>query len=232
MYAKRITLMLIAVLLTLCSTMKAQTDPTYRCEIGAGLGMSNYIGDFNSSMLKNFQPSASIIFRRIISPYTALRADLSYNTMKGSNADEESYYPELVGVQYDFKRTMIELNTMFEYNFFPYGTGQDYRGAKRVTPFIFIGLGANSTSGSDRPSSLTLNVPIGLGAKIKVKERLNVGIEWGMHFTLTDMLDGYKDLHGVEASGLFKSTDCYSKFLVTLTYSFSAKCPTCNKDDW
>lgn len=51
-----------------------------------------------------------------------------------------------------------------------------------------------------------------------------------MHFSLSDKLDGVADPYGIESSGLFKNTDCYSALLVTLSYSFSAKCRTCNKD--
>ena len=61
-------------------------------------------------------------------------------------------------------------------------------------------------------------------------ERVNVGVEWTMHFSLSDKLDGVADPYGIESSGLFKNTDCYSALLVTLSYSFSAKCRTCNKD--
>ena len=34
----------------------AQTDPEYKMEIGAGVGMMGYLGDFNSSLFKDLQP--------------------------------------------------------------------------------------------------------------------------------------------------------------------------------
>ena len=40
----------------------------------------------------------------------------------------------------------------------------------------------------------TGNVPMGLGVKYKAAERLNVGLEWAVHFSLSDELDGYKEL--------------------------------------
>jgi hypothetical protein len=51
-----------------------------------------------------------------------------------------------------------------------------------------------------------------------------------MHFTTSDRLDGVKDPYGIESSGLFKNTDCYSTLQVTLTYDLWAKCKTCNND--
>ena len=39
----------------------AQSEPTYRREVGAGIGMTNYLGDFNGALTKGMHPQASII---------------------------------------------------------------------------------------------------------------------------------------------------------------------------
>ena len=67
--------------------------------------------------------------------------------------------------------------------------------------------------------------------KYKIADRMNLGVEWGVHFTLSDEIDGVKDPYYIESSGLFKNTDCYSALRVTLTYSFMAKCRTCHNAD-
>ena len=95
--------------------------------------------------------------------------------------------------------------------------------------YIYGGLGATSVSGGSK-SVFTANVPIGIGVKYKVRERLNVGLDWGFHLSLNDELDGVKDPYRVKSSGAFKNTDCYSTLQMTLTYSFMQKCVTCNKD--
>lgn len=74
-------------------------------------------------------------------------------------------------------------------------------------------------------------MPLGLGVKYKIGPRLNLGLEWAVHFSLSDKLDGVKDPYGIESSGLFKNTDCYSALQLTLTYSFMAKCRTCHNAD-
>lgn len=71
---------------------------------------------------------------------------------------------------------------------------------------------------------------MGLGLKYKIGERLNLGVEWAMHFSLSDKLDGVEDPYGVKSTGIFKNTDCYSTLTLSLTYSFSPKCANCNKD--
>ena len=125
---------------------------------------------------------------------------------------------------------MADVSLAYEYNFWPYGTGRDYRGAQRLTPFLFGGIGATSVSGGQK-SVFTANIPLGIGVKYKLGDRVNLGLEWAMHFSLSDELDGVKDPYTVKSSGMFKNKDCYSALMLSLTYSFMPKCKTCNKDD-
>ena len=47
----------INLLLFLAATpLWAQSDPEYKMEIGAGVGMMGYLGDFNESLFKKLQP--------------------------------------------------------------------------------------------------------------------------------------------------------------------------------
>ena len=212
------------------STAKAQTDDQYRMEIGAGVGMVSYLGDFNGSPLSNMQPMASIVLRRIWNPYMGLKFSAAYGKLKGSSADVKTYYDRFHDTPYTFSNTLLDVSATYEYNFWPYGTGRDYRGAQRLTPFIFGGIGATYATGGGN-NAFTANVPIGLGVKYKVGSRLNLGVEWACHFSLSDGLDGCSDPYGIESSGLFKNTDCYSTLQLTLTYSLSAKCRTCHNAD-
>ena len=93
-----------------------------------------------------------------------------------------------------------------------------------------MGIGATYAD-TDAGSAFTANVPIGAGVKYKLGKRLNLGLEWAMHFSLSDKLDGIEDPYGIESTGIFKNTDSYSMLKLTLTYSFMPKCKICNKDD-
>ena len=217
-------------LATALAPAAAQTDYEYRMEIGGGIGMMSYEGDFNGSPLGNMQPSASLMLRRVLNPYMDIRLAASYGKLKGSSADVKTYLPDYVAAPYEFDNTLVDLNATYEYNFWPYGTGRDYRGARRLTPFVFAGIGGTYVSGGDG-SVFTANVPLGVGVKYKVAPRLNLGIEWAVHFSLSDKLDGVADPYGIQSSGLFKNTDCYSALQLTLTYSFMPKCRTCHNAD-
>lgn len=219
-------------LLMLCATLtaSAQQDDEYLMEIGGGVGMVSYQGDFNGKITSGMQPAGAIVWRRLLNPYMGFRVMGMMGKLKGDATRVETYYPDEPTRAYSFDRSLTDVSVTYEYNFWPYGTGRDYRGAKRLTPFVFGGIGATYVSGGEK-KVFTANIPIGLGIKYKLKERLNVGLEWSMHFSLSDELDGMADPYGIKSSGAFKNTDCYSGLMLTLTYSFKSKCRTCNNDD-
>ena len=221
---------LLSILLLVAAVQtQAQDDVEYRMEVGGGAGLVSYLGDFNGSVVKNMQPMGSLVWRWVLNPRMALRAKGSYGKLKGSSADVQTYYPDMQAKPYQFNHSLGDLGVTFEYNFWPYGTGRDYRGAKRLTPFIFGGVGGTYVSGGPK-DVWTAHVPLGLGVKYKLGDRVNIGLEWATHFSLSDKLDGVVDPYLVKSSGLFKNTDGYSALLVTLTYSFQAKCRTCHND--
>ena len=211
--------------------VSAQEDEIYKMEIGAGLGLTAYEGDFNGSITKNMQPSAAVVLRRVFNPYMDLRLNLMYAKLKGDSKQLDTYYPDYQQEPYSFSNTAVDLSLLYEYNFWPYGTGRDYRGAKRLTPFVFLGIGATYAK-TEEKGVFTGNFPLGLGVKYKLGKRVNLALEWAMHFSLSDELDGVKDPYMIKSSGLFKNTDCYSTLQLTLTYSFMQKCRTCNSDKY
>jgi len=220
----------LALILIMPVAIKAQTDVEYLMEVGGGVGLVSYQGDYNGSPLKGQQPMASLMVRRLINPYHGFKARLGFGKFKGSSDNVETYYPGTAEVPYKFSNTMADLCVTYEYNFWPYGTGRDYRGAKRLTPFVFGGLGATFVKTTDE-NVFTANLPLGVGVKYKIADRLNLGVEWGIQLSLSDKLDGSDDPYGIESSGMFKNTDCYTALQVTLTYSFMAKCRTCHNED-
>ena len=221
----------VLMLLLFSLPLAAQEDDMYKMEIGAGLGMVSYEGDFNGNVTKNMQPGASLILRRVFNPYMDMRLNLMYGKLKGDSKNVKTYYPDYQQKAYSFSNTLLDLSLLYEYNFWPYGTGRDYRGAKRLTPFVFLGIGGTYVK-TEQKGVFTGNFPLGVGVKYKLAKRVNLAVEWAIHFSLSDELDGVKDPYKIKSSGLFKNTDCYSALQLTLTYSFMQKCRTCNSDKY
>ena len=217
--------LLLAALLLPVLTAAAQDEPEYRMEIGAGAGLIAYTGDFNGNLLKGMQPWGTLVARYHLNPRMALAMNIGTGRIKGSTDDMETWNPI---ERYEFNNQITEVDFLYEYNFWAYGTGQEYRGARPLVPFITLGLGLTHHSGDN--SGIAMNLPIGVGVKWKIAPRLNLTAEWVMRFTPSDNLDGREDIYGIKSSGLFKNTDCYSVLQVGLSYDLWAKCKTCNND--
>ena len=187
-----------------------------------------YEGDFNGNLLKGMQPMGALTAKYRMNPRMAWAANVGVGKLKGSSANVETWYPDLRDNPIEFSTTMTYFDLRYEYNFWAYGTGQEYHGARPFTPFITLGAGLAFAKPNESVTAFQL--PIGLGVKYKLANRLNLTAEWMMHFSGSDRLDGIKDPYGIESSGMFKNTDCYSTLQLTLTYDFWAKCKTCNND--
>ncbi len=222
-------LLAVAVAAMVATGVAAQTDPEYRAEVGVGAGLVAYQGDFSSSIASDMQPLWAVVGKYRFNPRAALSLNISSGTLKGSSNNAKTWYPELNDTTVSFSTPVVDVGVRLEYNFWPFGTGREYRGAKLFTPYVAVGLGATFAKPAGG-SVATFNLPIGVGVKYKVATRLNLSLEWAMHFSASDKLDSVEDPYGIKSSGLFKNTDCYSTLQLSLTYDIMAKCRTCHND--
>lgn len=219
----RFTLLII----TLLSIGMAEAQSLdYRMEIGAGVGLVSYLGDFNGNLTKDMQPAGSAIARYNINPRSALKFELTVGKLKGSSNDVKTYYTEPDAQEVNFSNSLYDFGCRYEYNFFAYGIDATYKGCHRLTPYIALGMGFTVVNGNK--NAFALNFPLGMGVKFKAIERVNVGAEWTMHFSTSDKLDGVADPYGIKSSGMFKNTDCYSVLQVFVTYDIMPKYRRCN----
>lgn len=213
--------------------LAAQTQAsveTYKFDIGAGFGMSGYLGDANeSNMFAHPGVGLNASFRYLVNTRWAFRGLLTAASLSGSTADMDNVLPE--GKVYDFKSWVYDLGARAEFNFFNYGIGESYKQLSRVTPYLSLGLGvAMSRNGDDNFVAMTL--PMGLGVKFKLRPRVNLGMEFTMTKVFGDNLDSreLKDLYGIKSSFL-KNTDWYSSLMFSISYEFGERCVTCHRID-
>ena len=228
----------LASLLLMVLTMHAQSEPEYRMEIGVGAGLTTYVGDLNGNLLHDMKPTGDIVARYKLNPRMAWNLNIGATQLKGSSKNSESWLPDLQERPINFKTSLYDVQIRYEYNFWAFGTGREYHGARPFTPFLTLGLGftiadaklTQQDSENRKESSFALQMPIGIGVKYKLADRLNLTAEWVMHFTGTDKLDGLHDPYGIRSQGLFKNTDGYSTLQLSLTYEFWERCRTCHND--
>ena len=224
---KAVPLTVLMLFVSLC--VHAQDEPEYKAEIGVGGALVAYQGDFNGSLTKNMQPMGALVAKYRPNPRSAWALNIGFGKLKGSSENTATWYPAMSDTTITFNNSLVDVGLRYEYNFWPYGTGREYRGAKPLVPFVAIGLGAGFVK-TDEKNIVATNMPIGFGVKYKMAERVNLTLEWMMHFTLSDELDGIKDPYGIKSNGLFKNTDCFSTLQLSITYDIFAKCKTCNSD--
>lgn len=216
-------------LLLLAATTAAAQEEVYRMELGVMAGGSYYLGDANyTTPYKNTRPMGGIVARYVFNPRLALKGNLALAGIKGSAGRADGFPYES-----SFSRTLYDLGVQLEANFWGYGIGQEFLGYRRFTPYITGGLGLTFAPEPARTIA-TMNVPVGIGVKYKVRPRWNIGLEVSLRFSLSDELDvtdaaaGLVDPYRIK-SGFFKNRDSYSFTMIYVTYDLFPRCANCNK---
>ncbi len=208
----------------------------YKYEFGASAGTTFYMGDANKTKIfQNPGVAGGLFFRQNINFHWAIKGSLSGGTISGNSANSGYIFPHEKNAS--FNRILVDLGGQIEFNFFPYSDMYTYMNTKRYTPYIFTGAGATFATGN----KLFFNgyVPIGLGFKYKLKNRLNIGAEFSLKKLFGDDLDApEKDAewsldapYGIKSSFL-KNQDWYSITMIFITWDFGLRQdPCCGQRD-
>lgn len=161
---------------------------TYRMELGAMAGVSSYLGDANQVLFHESHPSYSLLARYQLNRRFSLKADLAHSSISGSTVGRAYLYPN--GKDMAFGRTLLDGSLQMELNFYEYGAPDYQPGASRVSPYVSLGVGAMLFRAGEWQTAACL--PIGIGLKCKLTDRLNLGVEACYKASLTDKLDHVK----------------------------------------
>ena len=153
-----------------------------RNEIGFLLGTTYYMGDYNTST-QFFQPSPAggLLFRSNLSEYYSIRLSGLFGLVKGSHNPNNYHLP---GDTPPFSTSVLEFEAVFEFGFLPYDT--EISRKRNFSPYALAGIGAANISGAFIP-----HVPFGIGLKYSPANRWTIGLEWRLHKTFNDNIDGY-----------------------------------------
>lgn len=220
----------ICLLSTVCIVSAQELE--YKMELGGIVGGYSYMGDANySNPFHKTSIAGGILARYNFNPRMAAKGNFAVGNIHGNTENLSNKFPE--GQHATFTRNIYELGGQFEYNFFAYGTGAGYKDSHRLAPYLFAGLGLTYAPAPAK-HIFTLNMPIGMGVKYKLADRLNIGLEWSVRFTISDRLDVtsangliLNDPYKIEGKWL-KNKDSYSLLLAYISYDLFPKFRDCN----
>ncbi|MDR1880424.1 MAG: DUF6089 family protein [Tannerellaceae bacterium] len=222
----------IALTLLLAGLFAALRGQEYKYEIGGMAGGAFYMGDVNrNTPFKGMNPAFGGVFRYNANFRWAVKADLVWGRVSGTTAGGEHVFPG--NAEASFGRDFFELGGQVEFNFFAYSDKFAYANTKRFTPYVLLGLGMTVAPG--RGSTFAgLNLPLGVGVKYKLKNRINLGCEFAFRklfadgFDVTDESNAILDNpYGIGGSVL-KNKDWYSFLTLSVTWDFGPRSQPCN----
>lgn len=225
-----LSLILLSLSVLFSNLVKAQDD--YKYEVGGMAGINFYMGDANKIRLFNdIGYTLGGVFRYNVDLHWSLKTNILMGHISGNTKSSKNAFPH--GQQTSFDRMFWDIGAQIEYNFFQYSDQFEYLGAKRMTPYVFAGFGF--TAGSGEKSFFDANIPIGIGLKYKLKERINIGVEFSFRRLFSDSFDitsnkglQLDDPYEIK-SNFFKNKDWYSLTMLSITWSFGARpCPCLN----
>lgn len=227
---KRLTLLSLVIIL-LCSKTAAQ-DEGYLMEMGLGGGGSFYMGDANGRLYNNTNGVFSVLARYNVNPRFSLKANLSSAGISGST---ENAYGTLPGDELIFSRTLYDFGVQMEWGFCGYGM-EGWNGNHRLAPYGLMGIGVTFAPEPEQ-NDFAANIPIGLGLRYKLSERVNIGLEWTMRFSTSDRLDvtrtdgtTLKDPFMIKGKGI-KNKDSYSFTMLYVTFDVFKRPCHCNEEE-
>ncbi len=200
----------------------------YKYEIGGIAGASAYMGDANkTSPFKTISPAFGGIFRYNANFRVALKGSLSWAKVSGSTEGLDNVFPDHAETSFD--RNVIDFGGQIEFNFFPYSDKYAYINTRRLSPYLTFGLGMTVATGGSS-TFVGPNIPLGVGVKYKIKNRVNLGCEFTVRKLFGDRFEGddiLDDPYGLNADWL-KNNDWHSLVLVSVTWDFGPRKKPCN----
>jgi hypothetical protein len=191
-------------------------------EVGAFLGGSNLISDVGSdNYIDPNRLAVGVLVKWNRSPRYSYRGSFMYSRVAANDKDSDNSRRRQRG--FAFKNTIKEASVGMEFNFFEFDL-HEY--GFTHTPYVYLGLSFfqyGTRDGDDEDFA----IPLTVGYKVKLNERLILGAEIGARTTFTDNIDlsnpNDSDTFDGENFGNINSNDWFVFSGFTLTYTFGKR---------
>lgn len=179
-------------------------------EFGITAGLAHYFGDLNTRAgINRPKPAVGAFFRKAFGNYIGLRISAHFLQLGYSDTYSKNDFQKTRNLS--FNSNVWEIALQGDFNFFKFVPGDPYHS---FTPYITLGVGAftfdpyaylNGKKEFLRPlgtegqligyngrkpyNTLAISIPLGVGIKYNINDRMNFSIEVAHRFTTTDYLD-------------------------------------------
>ena len=215
--------------LVLITLLSIQLSYSQIHEFGVFVGGSNFIGDVGATnYIAPKQLAIGGIYKWNRSPRHSYRISLLFTELEGIDKDSDD--PSRIQRGYEFKNQIIELSAGMEFTFFDFNL---HNGGKVSTPYLYTGISIathdnfffnNGKLQSENTSSIAYGIPMVLGYKAAISDKLILALEIGARYTFSDEIDGSvpdaKELIATKSFGNINNNDWYTFTGITLTYTF------------
>jgi hypothetical protein len=189
-------------------------------EIGPTIGSSFYLGDANSTWMKNSQPAFGGVIRYPLDTRFAVSVEALTGNIAGqyTNTDPNG--------SNTFKNPYFYTSAQLEFNFFSYDRYDLTLESSTISPYILGGLGIVTYS------SAAEVLKGGIGVKFKLSNRLDLNCQWTMNKAFKDNLEGVEQLNDPYKlnKSAFLNSDYFSVLSISLTIALNTQRCNCTTD--
>ncbi len=208
MKTRFLTILFVSILVN--STRAQRYDYVQQGEFGITAGAAHYFGDLNTrAAINRPKPALGIFFRKQFGNYVGMRISAHYAQLGYSDIYSKNDYQKTRNLS--FNTNLWELTVQGDFNFFKFIPGDPDH---QFTPYVTLGAGIftydpyaylDSKKEFLRPlgtegqligydgrkpyNSMAICIPLGVGVKYNLSEKLNLSFEISQRFTNTDYLD-------------------------------------------
>ncbi|MBA2762065.1 MAG: hypothetical protein H0U39_08940 [Segetibacter sp.] len=218
---KKIGIVLLAGFISISSGAQTMNSYVQQGEFGLAVGAAHYFGDLNTrAALNRPKISAGAFFRKQFSNYIGIKISANYARLGYSDVYSDNETQKRRNLS--FNTNLWEFAVSGDFNFFKFYPGVE---GFTYTPYVSLGVGVFSydpfaylgkekyflrplgTEGQLSPiyperkpySSMALCIPIAVGFKYNLSEKVNMFAEVGYRFTNTDYLDDVSSTYAPDA---------------------------------
>lgn len=204
-------------------------------EIGFTYGKSNFIGDVgNTTFINPSENTFGAVFKWNRSSRHSYRMSYIMTTLSADDLDSRD--PRRIERGYNFETPISELSLGMEFNFLDYDL-HDYD--VLFSPYLYSGilyttfqeqLLLNNVMVNSKQNKSTFGIPMVLGLKYRLFEKIIIYFEIGARYLLTDKIDGnnISDENLNYNFGNINNNDWYMFSQFALTYTFGRNPCYCN----